>query len=41
MFHQQDSDWSEDDIVQISKTGRNEKTADFGGMSDVIEHSTQ
>ena len=33
--------WSEEDIVQFLKTGRNPKTAAFGGMSDVVEHSMQ
>lgn len=33
--------WSEDDIVQLLQTGRNRKTAVFGGMADVVAHSTQ
>jgi mono/diheme cytochrome c family protein len=33
--------WSEDDIVAFLKTGRNHATAAFGGMSQVIEDSTQ
>jgi mono/diheme cytochrome c family protein len=33
--------WHEDDIVEFLKTGRNAKTAAFGGMTDVVEHSTQ
>jgi mono/diheme cytochrome c family protein len=33
--------WSEDDIVQFLKTGRNTKTAAFGGMTEVVEHSMQ
>lgn len=33
--------WSEDDIVQFLKTGRNLHTAAFGGMSDVVQHSMQ
>jgi alcohol dehydrogenase (quinone), cytochrome c subunit len=33
--------WSEDDIVQFLKTGRNTKTAAFGGMTDVVDHSMQ
>jgi alcohol dehydrogenase (quinone), cytochrome c subunit len=33
--------WSEDDIVRFLKTGRNLNTAAFGGMSDVVFHSTQ
>ncbi|MGE5517474.1 MAG: c-type cytochrome [Bacteroidota bacterium] len=34
-------DWSEQDIVQFLKTGRTSRTAAFGGMSEVISHSTQ
>ncbi|MGV7211342.1 cytochrome c [Oxalobacteraceae bacterium A2-2] len=33
--------WSEADIVAFLKTGRNGHTAAFGGMSDVVRHSTQ
>lgn len=33
--------WSEDDIVQFLKTGRNLHTAAFGGMTDVVQHSMQ
>jgi alcohol dehydrogenase (quinone), cytochrome c subunit len=33
--------WSEDDIVQFLKTGKNTQTAAFGGMTDVVEHSMQ
>lgn len=33
--------WTPDDIVQFLKTGRNQHTESFGGMSDVVEHSTQ
>ncbi|ANY88741.1 MULTISPECIES: cytochrome c [Pseudomonas] len=33
--------WSEAQIVAFLKTGRNERTAVFGGMSDVVEHSMQ
>jgi mono/diheme cytochrome c family protein len=33
--------WSESDLVQFLKTGRNDHTAVFGGMSDVVEHSMQ
>ncbi len=33
--------WSEDDIVQFLRTGRNHNTAAFGGMTDVVNHSTQ
>ncbi|WP_114241432.1 cytochrome c [Dyella sp. C9] len=31
----------EEELVELLKTGRNERSAVFGGMSDVIEHSTQ
>lgn len=34
-------DWSEDEIVQFLKTGRTDRTAAFGGMTEVISHSTQ
>lgn len=33
--------WSEDDLVQFLRTGRNNDTAAFGGMTDVVEHSLQ
>lgn len=33
-------DWSEADIVEFLKTGRNDKSAAFGGMAEVIEHSS-
>lgn len=33
--------WSEDDLVQFLRTGRNDHTAAFGGMTDVVEHSLQ
>ena len=33
--------WGTDDIVQFLKTGRNADTAAFGGMTDVVEHSTR
>jgi cytochrome c553 len=33
--------WSEDDIVAFLKTGRNNHTAIFGAMNDVIVHSLQ
>ncbi|WP_449424854.1 c-type cytochrome [Rhodanobacter lindaniclasticus] len=33
--------WSEPQLVQFLKTGRSERSAVFGGMSDVVEHSTQ
>ncbi|WP_084688041.1 c-type cytochrome [Paraburkholderia oxyphila] len=33
--------WSEEEIVQFLKSGRNLHTAAFGGMTDVVQHSTQ
>ncbi|WP_212625422.1 cytochrome c [Pseudomonas sp. PP3] len=33
--------WTEVDIVQFLKTGRNDRTAVFGGMSEVVDHSLQ
>lgn len=33
--------WSEDDIVRFLKAGRNDHTAVFGGMADVVSQSTQ
>lgn len=33
--------WQEQDIVQFLKTGRNDRTAAFGGMSEVVGHSMQ
>ncbi|KGT92280.1 alcohol dehydrogenase [Erwinia typographi] len=33
--------WSEDDLVQFLRTGRNDQTAVFGGMTEVVEHSLQ
>lgn len=33
--------WSEADIVALLKTGRNDRTAVFGSMGEVIAHSTQ
>jgi len=33
--------WSEDELVQFLRTGRNDRTAVFGGMTDVIQHSLQ
>ncbi|MBN4665500.1 cytochrome c [Pandoraea nosoerga] len=33
--------WSEGDIVAFLKGGRNDHSAAFGGMSDVVQHSTQ
>lgn len=34
-------DWSEDDIVEFLRTGRNARTAAFSTMAEVIELSTQ
>jgi hypothetical protein len=33
--------WSEADIVHFLQTGRNTRTAAFGGMTDVVTYSTQ
>ncbi len=33
--------WSENDLVQFLRTGRNDHTAVFGGMTDVVKHSLQ
>ncbi|WP_040262467.1 cytochrome c [Pseudomonas massiliensis] len=33
--------WSEADLVAFLKTGRSDRAAVFGGMSDVVEHSMQ
>lgn len=33
--------WSESDLAEFLKTGRNDKSVVFGGMSDVVEHSLQ
>jgi alcohol dehydrogenase (quinone), cytochrome c subunit len=33
--------WSEQDIFDLLKTGRNDHTAVFGGMADVVSHSMQ
>ncbi|WP_406819641.1 c-type cytochrome [Pseudomonas sp. KnCO4] len=33
--------WSEADLVQFFRTGRNDFSAAFGGMSEVVEHSLQ
>jgi mono/diheme cytochrome c family protein len=33
--------WSEDDIVQFLKTGRNQRAAAFAGMADVVAHSAE
>lgn len=35
------STWTEDEIVDFLKTGRNHRTAAFGSMADVVQHSTQ
>lgn len=35
------STWSEEELVAFLKTGRNAKTAAFGSMADVVEHSLQ
>ncbi|MDN8069001.1 MULTISPECIES: cytochrome c [Burkholderia cepacia complex] len=33
--------WSQADIVEFLRTGRNPETAAFGGMRDVVQHSSQ
>jgi alcohol dehydrogenase (quinone), cytochrome c subunit len=33
--------WNEDQLVQFLKTGRSDRSAVFGGMSDVVVHSLQ
>ncbi|WP_213880867.1 cytochrome c [Pseudomonas sp. dw_358] len=33
--------WNEDQLVQFLKTGRSDRSAVFGGMSDVVNHSMQ
>lgn len=33
--------WSEQELTEFLRTGRNHKTAVFGGMTDVVEHSLQ
>ena len=33
--------WTEDELVTFLRTGRNQRTAAFGSMSDVVEHSLQ
>ena len=33
--------WNEEQLVQFLKTGRSDRSAGFGGMSDVIVHSMQ
>lgn len=35
------STWTEDEIVDFLLTGRNARTAAFGSMADVVEHSSQ
>lgn len=35
------SSWSEAELVAFLKTGRNDRTAAFGSMSDVVQHSLQ
>lgn len=35
------STWSKDEIVDFLKTGRTARTAAFGSMVDVVQHSTQ
>ncbi len=35
------SSWAEDEIVTFLKTGRTDRTAAFGSMADVVQHSTQ
>lgn len=34
-------DWTEDEFVTLLKSGRNHRTAVFGGMATVVGHSTQ
>ena len=33
--------WSQQEIADFLKTGRNARTAAFGGMAEVVQHSTQ
>jgi mono/diheme cytochrome c family protein len=33
--------WSQEDLAQFLRTGRNNDTAAFGGMTEVVEHSLQ
>ncbi|MEY8770108.1 cytochrome c [Erwinia sp. ACCC 02193] len=33
--------WSEDDLTQFLRYGRNDRTAAFGGMTEVVQHSLQ
>ncbi len=35
------NDWTQEDISEYLRTGRNKHTAAFGAMSDVVGHSTQ
>lgn len=35
------STWTEDELSDFLLTGRNDKTAAFGSMADVVEHSSQ
>lgn len=35
------STWTEDEIVMFLQSGRNDRTAAFGSMADVVQHSTQ
>lgn len=35
------SDWSESNIITFLKTGSTERTAAFGDMAEVVQHSTQ
>ena len=35
------ADWSEADIVELLRTGRNARAASFGGMNEVIQRSMQ
>lgn len=34
-------DWSADELVDFMRTGRTDRTAAFGGMTEVVTHSTQ
>lgn len=33
--------WRKEDIIEFLRTGRNDRTAAFGSMAEVVEHSTQ
>lgn len=35
------ANWSKQDIADFLKTGRNDRTAAFGSMAEVVQHSTQ